>query len=75
MEIIELKNQIKNLVDKMNEEDFLNEYYAIPNQSIQLNLLPKNEQLELLEMVDNPQNFKFVSHKTALDKLSKWKGK
>ncbi len=73
MNIIELKNQIKNLIDKMNEEDVLNEYYAILNQSIQLNLLPKNERLELIDMVDNPQNYNVVSHKTAMEKLNKWK--
>jgi hypothetical protein len=75
MEITELKNHIKNLVDEIDEEVVLNDYYTILSQSHQLNFLPVNERKELIDMVDNPQNYKVVSHKSAMEKLNKWKGK
>lgn len=75
MEIAELKNQIKNLVDEIDEEVVLNDYFSILSQPHQITFLPVNERKELIDMVDNPQNYNIISHKNAMEKLSKWKGK
>jgi hypothetical protein len=73
MEVIELKKQIIHELESISDEKQLESYYNLIAANNHWDNLPKEKQDQLINMVENSDQYNWVSHEEAAVYFAKWK--
>jgi|JI10StandDraft_1071094.scaffolds.fasta_scaffold113112_2 hypothetical protein len=73
MEVIELKKQIIHELDSVSDEKQLESYYNLIAANNHWDNLSKEKQDQLINMVENSDQYNWVSHEEAAVYFTKWK--